>query len=134
MAGSVRSGFELSCGPKLLVLAAFRNDLVDIVGGIRPVMTEFWQRKNVAKPRFGVFEIASLQVRHGFLPERLLLLRGVFDGIGQRRRGFQNGAASGSGYCDVCSWCGGRAWLGWRQCLYRRNGRRRFWAGARQRG
>src|ERR1700747_2686354 len=97
MAGSVRSGFELSCRPKLLVLAAFGNDLIDIVGGIRPVMTDLWQRKNVAKPRFGVFEIASLQVRHGLLPERLLLPRGFFDGIGQRRHGFENGAAGRGG-------------------------------------
>src|SRR5580704_12335562 len=115
MAGSMRSGFELSCGPKLLILATLGNDLIDIVGGIRPVMTDFWQRKNVAKPRFGVFEIASLQVRHGFFPERLLLPRRVFDGIGQRRRGFEFGAAGRSGYCDVYSWCGRRAGLGWRQ-------------------
>src|SRR5438445_8339050 len=136
MAGLLGSGLEPSCGPKLLVLAALGNDLIDVMGGIRPAMTALWQSKNVAQPFFGVLEIASLQVGHGFLPERLLLPRGVFGGIEQRRRGFENGAAGSSGHCDVCSRSGWRAWLGWRKCLHRRNGRRRrrLWGGVGQGG
>src|SRR5438445_2649666 len=136
MAGLLGSGLEPSCGPKLLVLAALGNDLIVGMGGLRPAMTALWQSKNVAQPFFGVVEIATLQVRHGFLPERLLLPRGVFGGIERRRGRFENSVARGGRCCAFCIWRRWRAWLGWRQCLHRRDGRRRrrFWGGVGQGG
>src|SRR5437588_7109548 len=77
MVGLLGSGFEKSSGPKLLVPAALGNHLIDIMGGIRPAITTLWRGKNVAQRFVGVVEIAILQVRHGFVPQRLLLPRGA---------------------------------------------------------
>src|SRR5438445_12455732 len=110
MAGLLGSRFEQSCGPKLLVPAALGNHLIDIMGGIRPAMTALWQGKNVAQRFVGVVKIGILQVRHGFVPQRLLLPRGIFDGIEQSRRAFGKGVARSS-CCDICSWRHWPAWL-----------------------
>src|SRR4029077_11153230 len=66
-------GYELSCGPKLFLLTALRNHLIEITRCFRLAMSSR-QNEYLAQRSFGVVQIARLQICHGFIKEGLLLL------------------------------------------------------------
>ena len=62
------SGLKLSRGPKLIVVAALRNDLIHITRGVGPALAGFRESENMAKRFLGVIKMAALQVRRGLIP------------------------------------------------------------------
>ena len=67
-------GYELSCGPKLFLLTALGNHLIDVTRRFRPAMSSLGQSEDLPQRSFGVIQIARLQIRHAFIKEGLLLL------------------------------------------------------------